>query len=278
MRKLIRLVAIIITFWLMIFLWLNVHGQEISTVYEIYNYEIGDVFHFYAWGSMTNDGYSSYSNTEILNKYFSTTGDTLFYSQEVTSVYSDWEGTTYYNYIDTATITNLNSLINYGNIDSAYYDSALYNGRKINYKDWSIYPDIEEIKWVEGCGRAYKYRYEEDFPFDYLEEEIKLIYYLKGNEEWGEPFFVEIPEIINNNVSIKIYPNPTKEKIYISINGLPQNEAEIFIYSTIGNLVKFIRTNMIQNYQIDISYLPIDIYIIKIRFQNEVLVGKFIKE
>jgi hypothetical protein len=278
MRKLIKLFAFTITFLLTDLLWINVSGQEISTVYEIYNYEIGDVFHFNAWGSAAGSGYGSHTNIEILNKYYSSSGDTLFYSRQVSRVYSDLEGTEYYYYIDTSKVTNLDSLINYGNINAVYSDPALYNNRIINYYEWSNLNSYEEDKWVEGCGRAYKYWYYDILPFDFIEEEIELIYYLKGEEEWGEPFFVKIPEINSNSSTVNIYPNPAKEYLNISVSNFPLNEAEIYIYSTLGKVVNFIKEYNSQNDQINISNLPKGIYIIGIRFQNEFLIDKFIKE
>lgn len=279
MKKIITLFAFIMTFILSGFLLRNVHGQEVSTVYEINNYEIGDVFHYYAWGSSYSSGYISRTNIEILDKYFSSTGDSLLYSRQISRVYSSPEGTSYNYYIDTAVITNLDSLINGGDINSVYSDPDLYNNRIINYYESYFYPNnYIESKWVEGCGRAYYHWYIDDEPYDFTEEEVNLIYYLKGEEEWGEPFYVDIPEIIGRSVAVNIYPNPSKEFINVDLSNFSQKEVEIYIYSTLGRIVNFIKTDIVQNYQIDISYLPKGIYMIQFRVQNEVLNGKFIKE
>lgn len=211
MKKIFALIALIMTFILTGFSLLKVHGQEISTVYEIYNFEIADVFHFYAWGSSYSSWYISHTNIEILDKYFSSTGDSLFYSRQISRVYSCPEGTYNYYYTDTIEVTNLNSLIHYGDLNSVYSDPDLYNNRIINYFEVYFYPnDYIENKWVEGCGEVYYHWYINDEPFDFIEEEIKLVYYLKGEEEWGEPFYVDIPEIKVKSVAVNIYPNPSK--------------------------------------------------------------------
>jgi hypothetical protein len=279
MRNIITWFKFFTSFSLTLVIWLNSHCQEISKISEIYDYEIGDVFHIYSWadaGGMS--GFGAHSNREILNKFYSPSFDTVFYVSEVTSVYIDMTGTTYYNFIDTISYTNLNSLINNGNIDSVYSDSELYNGRKINYYEWSGMYEGEEGKYIVGCGGPYIFYYYYDPPFEDLENGIELIYYLKGDEEWGEPYFVNIHESGSKIPLILIFPNPAKKYITLSLTDVLNKKVEIFIYSPLGILEQHIRTDLSQNDNIDISDLANGLHVIKIENGNQVLIDKFIKE
>ena len=57
------------------------NGQEISTNGEIYDFEIGDVFHYsgYMWGVISKKIHT------ITDKYYSANNDTLFYPYEIES-------------------------------------------------------------------------------------------------------------------------------------------------------------------------------------------------
>lgn len=59
------------------------HAQPISTVAEIYDYEVGDVFHTRFFEEV--DGYEwekLYSRT-IIDKFYSADQDTVFYTTDV---------------------------------------------------------------------------------------------------------------------------------------------------------------------------------------------------
>ena len=55
-------------------------SQEISTVGEIYDYEIGDIFHFdlFCWGCVIDE-----TKIQIINKYYSQNNDTLYYTRDI---------------------------------------------------------------------------------------------------------------------------------------------------------------------------------------------------
>ena len=79
---------------------------------------------------------------------------------------------------------------------------------------------------------------------------------------------------IYNSVSLKIYPNPTKDIITISTK-LSLKDATFSIYSTSGKLIK---TEIINNQnEIDVSNLQNGAYFIKIYMEKGVLASSFIK-
>ena len=57
------------------------YGQNYSTVGEIWDFEIGDIFHFSEWGSGGGSGMSSIENIEILDKTYSQDSSSVVFYQ-----------------------------------------------------------------------------------------------------------------------------------------------------------------------------------------------------
>jgi len=250
-------------------------SQSISTIGEIYNYEIGDIFHFNFLAYSPGSGYGSITNIEILNKYYSQNNDTLFYIRDIDFKSSSSENPewTYDYYIDTIFYFNLDSLINMGQIDSVGTDVDLYNGRLINYITTGTgEEDIYSKRYVNGCGRSYNnYRTWGGLT----EATTELVYYKKGNEEWGTPMLVSIYDNESNNPDLIVYPNPAKSTINIMTNDVETIELKIIALS--GELVKTLKLSA-ESKTIDISQLSIGIYILEIKKNDRIIYKKLIKE
>jgi len=99
-----------------------------------------------------------------------------------------------------------------------------------------------------------------------------LKYFLKGDEEWGEPLSVKNWEDLN--VSLKIYPNPATDQIRIDLDYISQN-LELRILEITGKLIResaFAGT-------VDVSNLPGGIYFLQILEDNRIIArSKFIKQ
>lgn len=248
-------------------------SQDISTVGEIYDYEIGDIFHFYFLGNGPGFGDASITNIEILNKYYSRNNDTMFYIRDIDRMTSSMENPdwVYDYYIDTIFYFNLDSLINMGQIDSVYTDLDLYNGRLINYVTIEEYSTTFK-SFAVGCGQTINRYISHDFT---TEAETRLIYYKKGNEEWGNQIIVSIFNPHSNNSDIIVYPNPAKSIInIISKNG---KTFDLKIFTLFGELVKTIKLNS-ELKTIDISKLKAGIYLLVIRKNDKIIYKKLIKE
>ena len=75
--------------------------------------------------------------------------------------------------------------------------------------------------------------------------------------------------------SYQLYPNPAKDKLYITTNDYEYVE-EISIYNLSGVLIyKEIDFN---NKSVDVSNMVSGVYFIKIKTENEAFIQKFIKE
>ena len=248
----------------------SLKSQDISTVSEVYDFEVSDIFHFNFYGSGPGYGDAWITNIEIIGKYYSENSDTLFYIRDIaykgsSSVNPNW---TYNFYVDTVYYTNLDSLINSGNIDSVYTDSNYYNGRTINYVETGV-EDVWYWKFVVGCGQALR----GFVSWGSIEEfSNELVYYKKGDEEWGAQSPVSIEEDYVITSSIIIYPNPARNKISVaSKDGRVVNS--IIIYNQLGQKVFY--ENEVTDV-IDISPLGQGVYIVELISDGMKIRGKLL--
>jgi hypothetical protein len=255
-----RLVALVI-----IFVYLNsfstLKSQDILTRGEVYDFEIGDIFHFrleYSDGGM--GGETHILNFEITDKYYSTTGDSLIYARDnqkkiITSEYPVW---VYYYYSDTFIIDNLDGLIHNGEINHVYSDPYMYNGRTINKYSWDNEWNHGYDMYAEGCGSTADYLANNDGSGAYSQKD--LVYYKKGEEEWGAPLIVSLNENEYNDSKFSLYPNPVYKTIHIT----PSSDIEeVFIINNSGQIL--IRST---KSEIDVSSLTGGIYIVEIKVNS----------
>ncbi|NPD86827.1 T9SS type A sorting domain-containing protein [Lentimicrobium sp. L6] len=203
----------------------NASSQDFPARGEIYDFNIGDVFHTYLSASI---GMADLQNIEIVDKYFSQNSDTVFYTQSVVGLYSSSDTPPwgeYYEELETIFYTNL---LDTFTGDSLFQLPELYNNRLIVQTFDSLGGSEETRRYAIGCGEVYM-RY---FEFDgqgSVSANFDLVYFKKGEEEWGEEHtIVGLDEMIKEN-KLTIYPNPAKN--YITFQ-LPLNTIESIIYIT----------------------------------------------
>jgi hypothetical protein len=267
-------------FFLTVFFIVTMSGQEISTVEEIYDFEIGDEFHRAGNYYMIYEGHTLWQQIdEIIDKFYSTTGDTLFYSiyrqySEYTDENPSWQ---YYDTTILEYYINLELPINDGDIDSVYSDSLWFNGRLINSYEYSIYWEYQLIWFVEGCGQGYHFFYYHD-GMVHFEGESWIVYFNKNGEEYGEPIVItNNSEFDFTKPEIIVYPNPSLDKIFIKhrINNSKNQKIEIFNIQ--GQLVERITKFNKMNNCVDITKLQSGIYFLRLTLDSKILESKFIK-
>jgi hypothetical protein len=238
MEQGIRIRTVVIL-WLSMFVVSHSNAQDYSTWGEIYDYEVGDIFHFRDEAETTFwTGYIKLTIVEIISKYYSTNNDTVFYGRWIESAYID-SGNPYWvfdSHYDTVSYTNLSSFC----IADSVYSSTAYNGRQVSYVEYiNQHPYYYWRKFVNGCGRAVYY-YEEAWPYPYFGywEQRALKYFKKGDEKWGTPLtIVGIEEQSRIYQDVKVYPNPftTSTAIEFTLDG--NSKIQISIFNSIGELV-----------------------------------------
>jgi len=252
----------ILTLLICLFFISSTNAQTTSKNSEIYNFQIGDIFHYEFNASEPSSGSHVYTNIEIMSKYYSASQDSLFYVRSFATHEShSWAPNWAFNKkTDTIIITQLDSLVNSGIIDTVFTNTG-FNGRKVNRVDgFGSNMNVTKI-FVEGCGRTY-YHYVQTSPN--TDWESKLIYYKKGSEVWGTPIPLSINRAQNTLSLVKIFPNPSKGVINIDI---PRDigDFEIRVFNASGQLI--VRMN--NNSRIDLSNEPCGLYYIQL-ISNEV--------
>lgn len=90
-----------------------------------------------------------------------------------------------------------------------------------------------------------------------------MIYFKKGDEEWGNPNYVSVEENeAKDNNRILIYPNPANDFFKIHTEGIPPYQ--ITIYLLTGKKQMFI-DDVTDNSVIDISKLSAGIYYVNVK-------------
>ena len=267
-----------------ILLWVFLTGsyisnaQEVSTVGEIYNFEVGDTFHFTISGSSPYSGGSAIRNIIIIDKSYSLNNDTVFYERDI--AYQETYPLQYtYYFIDTVSYANLDSLINMGNIDTVYSDPDRYNGRLINDITHYYYWGHKHYEYVNGCGVAYFY-YDDHISSVTSEEE--LVYFKKGTEEWGTPIIVGIEDISSKAPFIAVFPNPFTTSTTIEYELKEISNIQFTIYNVIGEVVynaeDHIMPQGIHTVTWSPSHLPEGLYYAVLRSEEGVSVVKMVKQ
>jgi Secretion system C-terminal sorting domain len=263
----------LLTFMLCVSAICFTQNQTLLTVREVYDFAIGDTFQY----EVKNNALYLNGRTErivIMDKWFSTRKDTVFYKQKYERYGVDyvWSGhivTDYERKEEIMKYTNLDSVINYNisrvncpkiNSRSHYCTDSIYK----SYNQRNTYLFDNEIMlfagskkvFSEGLGMTVREQRSEDYPSN---NSTKLIYFHKGNEVWGEPK----PIITSDNTpsvfydKITISPNPAKDIIYLETD---IDFDKIQIININGQAV--LREN--KTYHVPISDLPNGIYFLQI--------------
>ena len=254
-------------------------SQDISTNRDIYDYEVGDIFHYYSdYAYPWFEGWEDVTNIEIIGKYYSAQNDTLNYIRNIQykkreydspGNYDPW---TYEYYTDTICYSDLDSLVNDGLIDIVYSDPNLYNGRIINEAEFDS-PNYHHYfnRYVIGCGLAVSDVFDYGFSSTH---NIRLQYYKKGDEEGGDP----LPVSIDKNEfedKLLIFPNPCESSLNIRNNF--QTEGYLDIYSIFGNKIEKLNIkNKLVTFEL--SFLKPGIYILDFNFNGHRIKRKIIKK
>lgn len=254
-----------------------ISAQDISTIAEIYDYEVNDVFHTEEYASTVGMAFMEYRNILITDKFYSPDEDTVFYVRSIHEYMAgsdNPDGSTDF-YQDTIFYTDLNALIHNGYIDSVYTSSA-YNGRKINYDYSSNIPDWREDIFIEGCGGSY-YDFTDYIDDIHINHHLKLIYFKKGTEEWGTPHYITAVETMTSKSDLRVYPNPASDNIRIN---LPDANHKVFsgmIFSSTGQRIQKFNFSSVETKHLDVSTLKRGIYMIRLITDDTSYSSTFIK-
>ena len=185
-------------FYLLLFVCINPHliAQTYDTlalkVGEVYNFNVGDEFHYYNQYSSNDE----YIIKVVLSKSYSSNNDTIFYTYLLNGVDTSYES-----------ITNLDAYIvtqndtTYGDTDETFSHQVefatnplLYNGLRTNLvSDDVLYFDTgygKDTLYIEGCGMVANHWEHDGLWLWGAHSNNSLVYFKKGNQTWGYPVFL----------------------------------------------------------------------------------------
>lgn len=184
------------------------------TIGEAFDFYIGDIFHY----AFDENGAEGYRNNTLINKYYSTNHDTVYY---IWNILEEGDSTAWWHpdipyqieYYDTTVYTKLDKNIRtickvthnpLYYTEYIYNNNYEYNGRNVfgikyytSYSDPTLYHRYR-FKHCRSLGRVV---FEND-ESGYILESDSLIYYNKSGEEWGTPH--NILSIEENPQDLKI--------------------------------------------------------------------------
>jgi len=257
----------------------NALSQDISTNGEIYDFEVGDIFHSTSHFEAPDYEEDEVWNIQIIDKYEIQQPLQLIYVSDI-SKRSSVNGNPYEYifYIDTVSTGYLNDLIHNGIIDTVYTSPDFYNGRVINtYEKWIDPYSVERQHWVNGCGRVYYYIW---WGYDRVGWENELVYYKKGEEEWGTPSIIGIEENKGAFQNLLNYPNPFTTSTTLSYTLDKPSAVTISIFNPQGQLIEKIEQEQSkgeQSVQWNAERLPAGIYYFRLKAGDQVGGGKMVK-
>ncbi len=275
-------------------------GMQNLTWNEIWDFNVGDVFHYVIYEVVA--GVSVYSQLihKILSKEVIPDSNKVIYTIERCQkksasapppnvIYThDTTTATYTFQSDTSFIAALpREFFNQG--DNAPIYSRLfpsYNGRQTHGEMMGVFftpnppcwnPPFEfssEQRHTEGLGQT-KYSWYENWE-NYV---LNLVYFKKGTETWGTPVstdcttLVPTEDVTAPETEISIYPVPASTHITIEVPA-----KSILSIMNLNGQELLTQTITEPKTMVDISTLPNGVYIVRVTGDKAVGVGKFIKQ
>lgn len=285
-------------------------GTQLITSNDIFNYDIGDVFHYdslyYSSTNIYQNNRQEKSICTILGKNISTNTDTVTYKIARVSDIEIFNGQTHvqtniYGKKDTIIEKHvLNEPLHYPEQAIPTFNPSLsmerrpfpmyrlmHNGtytNRLQFYPSYYFPFYDGQCWsaraidptptfiyAEGLGLV---EYNEN-PFDEIRNQDykRLVYYKKGSETWGAPLVLSIYSQIEDK-SFLLFPNPLKqgESLHYKLGDF--QVTEVSIYNSTGN--KVLKPSFTA-YTVDVSSFPCGLYVIQfLNDKNEFVSNKFI--
>ena len=256
----------------------TIRAQEYLKNYEVYDFEQGDEFHYKDEYKRiihsTNETIylkDNLTNYTILEKYYSSAEDTLFYIRNVKM--KDFLNGQLVEKTDTIFYANLSENAAPIGWVVIKIDSNYCNGREINdYSEGDSF--YVKTKWyVRGCGNT-RVSGSNSGGGETSSYSYKLIYYRKGEETWGGPVYVSVEKHEAQKDVVILHPNPARDRVYIDVSG--RGEFDCYIYNQTGQLIEQVRLDDKRNW-LDVSNLKPGIYYVKVSHDNYSSATKLIR-
>lgn len=216
---------------LFIILWVlslnTISAQEFLKMRVVNDFDIGDEFHYKTHREESGVWVAYHETDELENftitgKSFSATNDTVFYKLEyIHRIIRSGEirdtiliQEVFYTNLDRTTKDVCNG---YQGSTPNHSNPEQFNGRLQNSFSDGDFNGSSGLGYAEGLG-IYRTWGNYSGQGNSTQHERSLVYYKKGEEEWGSRT-PAIPEVPNGNSSMRIYPNPANDETTLTREG-----------------------------------------------------------
>ncbi len=274
---------------IIIFLALSgiVQSQELFTIGQVFDYEVGDEFHRNAYGEYNGIAIPpNAARFEIIGKYFSDELDTVHYIRYNRNYNSEFFEQpephlvyTFDDFVDTISFTNLDSSISFYDDGFTHpgaeiFSDSLCNIPTVGYSYEN--PSKSEIfmsQYGQGLGKVWYRHYEFDMQSNY--NDYVLFYYKKGDIICGNPD--NTTESIENPdeafSAFKLFPIPARDKLNIETFYNEPLKIQLFTINGQRVLEKTIQNS---TESIELDMCGQGIFLVKVFVQGQVYCRKII--
>lgn len=291
----------------------NPQAGDINLIADsIFNFNVNDEFHYHNhWQFQLQVQDVHYEIRKILSKSFSVNNDTIFYLTDRCWRHENYNNgnltissahdTVLYSFIFSELSflnkfsfqlkdTSVAGFLSYDNGYLNFYTDTSYVSRlkKVTHNyyyydnfqqcftpviGFGVFPDII---YAPGIGEVYVS--DESCVGFFFSCYDSLVYYKKGNEEWGNPLscsaLLSADEISTTSSQIKVFPNPTNgDKIIVT--GIFQKPS-IELIDVFGKILKAKYFSSGNKIELDLSNLAKGLYFLKIVEGDKIFTTKII--
>ena len=253
----------------------KIKAQDTLTYAQVFDFEVGDVFHYEhgVWGSSAMFYYPSIR--EVIDKEI--TPDSVIYTfLRTTPTLAITTRTFKIRFSALTWATTLLSAIDAVAIIHGFHTSIDFDGRQINSIQYTdsipdhLEPETCSKKYAEGLGETFRNCSTVGGP-----DELILVYFKKGNIEWGTP------TLVNSALeqSIKLYPNPFQDNIYLELTSIAKSKpAHLELFDTSGKSILKMDISGNEIITIPLNHIPSGTYLLHLKIENAVAVKLIMKE
>jgi len=275
-------------------------GVQDFTMKDVYNYDVGDIFHYTGSGSGGGGGGYWKLINKILGKTVYGNMDSATYVVEACKNMFSYPPGIYTNFHDTMNVKynfiEMDGNPIYSRLPDEFYGSYLFSRTAstktltwgvYTYSSWEncyTYPpegvDETTDSYSPGLGCTYNAFYEMESGNVYQNSQT-LVYYKKGNITWGTPVATDCNALVDVKLladrgkpAIRVVPNPVETKATIIVeNYFPGKNLQFDLYNYLG---KKILHSLIKSdfFTFSRDGIPSGLYLYTFLNENGVVIGQ----
>jgi hypothetical protein len=259
------------------------YGQNLMTIREVFDFEVGDKFHTEITSNSIGSGPNGADRITVIQKSFSINQDTLTYTLLNDNYSICCYPIVYFFgiYTDTLVLTNLDSLIskydtNFLSANSiSIYASSYCNTLTNSWRKDSQGGNVDIKTYGRGLGMVYE---DHSIMYGHGYTYHKLVYYSKSGVECGTPdttgVGIEDPPVKPKGITL--FPNPVSSTLHITsddtINGIE-------LINQAGQLIRtYDYPSGKDEVEINVADIASGLYFLRIKTGNQWEYRKIVRE